>query len=160
MATIFSGFSTVGSTQQQHYNEVDVLSKFMQQTKYPSILCIDMNEVRELAKKEKPKLIICGASAYSRDWDYERLRAIADSVNALLLADISHPSGLIARGLLNDPMPHCHVVTTTTHKTLRGPRGGLIMMGKDFENPWGLKTPKGEIKMMSAILDGAVFPGT
>jgi len=121
---------------------------------------IDYDKVEETAKKEKPKLIICGASAYSRDWDYERLRAIADSVNALLLADISHPSGLIARGFLNDPMPHCHIVTTTTHKTLRGPRGGLIMMGKDFENPWGLKTPKGEPRMMTALMDSAVFPGT
>lgn len=112
------------------------------------------------AIKEKPKLIICGASSYSRDWDYARMRAVADKVGALLMADISHPAGLIARGLLNDPMPHCHVVTSTTHKTLRGPRGGVIMMGKDMENPWGLKTPKGEIKMLSAILDAAVFPGT
>ncbi|GAB4140603.1 MAG: serine hydroxymethyltransferase [Bacteroidia bacterium] len=121
---------------------------------------INYDNVEKIAKKEKPKLIICGASAYSRDWDYERLRAIADKVGALLLADISHPAGLIARGILNDPLPHCHIVTTTTHKTLRGPRGGMIMMGKDFPNPWGHKTPKGEIKMMSAILDGAVFPGT
>ncbi|MBL7918147.1 MAG: serine hydroxymethyltransferase [Bacteroidia bacterium] len=121
---------------------------------------IDYNKVEAKAKQENPKLIICGASAYSRDWDYARLRKIADSVGALLLADISHPSGLIAKGILNDPMPHCHIVTTTTHKTLRGPRGGMIMMGKDFANPWGEKTPKGEIKMMSAILDGAVFPGT
>jgi len=121
---------------------------------------INYDKVEEVAKRENPKLIICGASAYSRDWDYERLRKIADSVGALLLADISHPSGLIAKGILNDPMPHCHIVTTTTHKTLRGPRGGMIMMGKDFPNPWGEKTPKGEIKMMSAILDGAVFPGT
>lgn len=121
---------------------------------------INYNNFEKIAIKEKPKLIICGASAYSRDWDYKRMRKVADKVGALLLADISHPSGLIARGLLNDPLPHCHIVTTTTHKTLRGPRGGLIMMGKDFENPWGLKTPKGEIKMMSAILDGAVFPGT
>lgn len=121
---------------------------------------IDYEMVESTAKKEKPKLIICGASAYSRDWDYARLRKIADSVGAFLMADISHPAGLIARGILNDPLPHCHVVTTTTHKTLRGPRGGLIMMGKDFENPWGLKTPKGEIKMMSALLDAAVFPGT
>jgi glycine hydroxymethyltransferase len=104
-------------------------------------------------------MIICGASAYSRDWDYARLRSIADSVGALLLADISHPSGLIAKGLLNDPVPHCHIITSTTHKTLRGPRGGLIMMGKDFENPWGLTTPKGEIRMMSSLLDLAVFPG-
>jgi len=121
---------------------------------------IDWNKVEEKAKEEQPKLIICGASAYSRDWDYARLRAIADSVGALLLADISHPAGLIVGKLLNDPIHHCHIVTSTTHKTLRGPRGGIIMMGKDFENPWGHKTPKGEIKMMSAILDGAVFPGT
>jgi glycine hydroxymethyltransferase len=105
-------------------------------------------------------MIICGASAYSRDWDYARLRKIADEVGALLLADISHPAGLIAGKLLSDPMPHCHIVTSTTHKTLRGPRGGIIMMGKDFENPWGQTTPKGEVKMMSAILDAAVFPGT
>ena len=107
-----------------------------------------------------PKMIICGASAYSRDWDYERLREIADEVGALLLADISHPSGLIARGLLNDPLEHCHIVTTTTHKTLRGPRGGLIMMREDFDNPWGLTTPKGEVRKMSALLDMGVFPGT
>ena len=121
---------------------------------------IDYNKVEETALKEKPKLIICGASAYSRDWNYAALREIADKVGALLLADISHPAGLIARGLLNDPMPHCHIVSTTTHKTLRGPRGGMIMIGKDFENPWGLKTPKGETRMMSAIMDSAVFPGT
>ncbi|MCE2772706.1 MAG: serine hydroxymethyltransferase [Bacteroidetes bacterium] len=121
---------------------------------------INYDNVEKIALKEKPKMIICGASAYSRDWDYVRLRKIADKVKALLLADISHPSGLIARGILNDPLPHCHIVTTTTHKTLRGPRGGMIMMGQDFPNPWGLKTPKGEIKMMSAILDAAVFPGT
>lgn len=114
----------------------------------------------ETARKEKPQMIICGASAYSRDIDYAKFREVADEVGALLLADISHPAGLIARGILNDPMPHCHIVTTTTHKTLRGPRGGVIMMGKDFENPWGAKTPKGEIKMMSQILNGAVFPGT
>ena len=112
------------------------------------------------ARKEKPKLIIAGASSYSRDWDFIRMRKIADEVGALLLADIAHPAGLIARGLLNDPLPYCHIVTTTTHKTLRGPRGGMIMLGKDFENPMGHKTPKGEIKMMSAVLDGAVFPGT
>jgi glycine hydroxymethyltransferase len=121
---------------------------------------INYDKVEATAKKEKPKLIICGASAYSRDWDYVRLRKIADKVGALLMADISHPAGLIARGILNDPLPHCHIVTTTTHKTLRGPRGGLILMGKDFENPWGLKTPKGEIKTMSSLLDAAVFPGT
>jgi glycine hydroxymethyltransferase len=121
---------------------------------------VDYDAMEKVARKEKPKLIIAGASAYSRDWNYKRMRALADEVGALLLADISHPAGLIARGLLNDPLPHCHIVTTTTHKTLRGPRGGMILMGKDFENPWGIKTPKGEIKMMSAILDGAVFPGT
>jgi glycine hydroxymethyltransferase len=121
---------------------------------------VNYDTLEATAQKEKPKLIICGASAYSRDWDYVRLRKVADSVGALLMADISHPSGLIAKGILNDPMPHCHIVTTTTHKTLRGPRGGMIMMGKDFENPMGEKTPKGEIKMMSACLDMAVFPGT
>ena len=121
---------------------------------------IDWDKVEATAKKEKPKMIICGASAYSRDWDYIRLRAIADQVGALLLADISHPSGLIAKGILNDPLEHCHIVTSTTHKTLRGPRGGIIMMGKDFENPFGFKTPKGELRMMSALLDSGVFPGT
>ena len=121
---------------------------------------INWDKVEATAKKEKPKMIICGASAYSRDWDYARLRAIADQVGALLLADISHPSGLIAKGLLNDPLEHCHIVTSTTHKTLRGPRGGVIMMGKDFENPFGHKTPKGELRMMSALLDSGVFPGT
>ncbi len=121
---------------------------------------IDFDKVLETAQREKPKMIICGASAYSRDWDYVKLRAAADSVGALLLADISHPSGLIARGLLNDPMEHCHIVTTTTHKTLRGPRGGLIMIGKNFDNPFGLKTPKGELRKMSSVLDSGVFPGT
>ena len=121
---------------------------------------IDWDKVEATAVKEKPRLIICGASAYSRDWDYARLRAIADQVGALLLADISHPSALIAKGLLNNPMQHCHIVSTTTHKTLRGPRGGLIMMGNDFENPFGFKTLKGDLKLMSACLDGAVFPGT
>jgi glycine hydroxymethyltransferase len=120
---------------------------------------IKYDKVEKLAKKELPKLIICGASAYSRDWDYVRLRKIADKVGALLLGDISHPSGLIAKGILNDPIPHCHIVTTTTHKTLRGPRGGLIMMGKDFPNPFGITTPKGEIRSMSSLLDAAVFPG-
>jgi len=120
---------------------------------------IDYNKMEEKALSIKPKLIIAGASAYSRDWDYKRMRAIADQIGALLMADIAHPAGLIARGLLNDPLPHCHIVTTTTHKTLRGPRGGMIMMGKDFPNPWGLTTPKGEIKMMSQLLDSAVFPG-
>ncbi|WCM42012.1 serine hydroxymethyltransferase [Flavobacterium sp. CBA20B-1] len=120
---------------------------------------INYDKIEEIAKREKPQLIIAGASAYSRDMDFKRFREIADAVGALLLADISHPAGLIAKGLLSDPLPHCHIVTTTTHKTLRGPRGGMIMMGKDFENPFGLKTPKGETRMMSALLDAAVFPG-
>jgi glycine hydroxymethyltransferase len=121
---------------------------------------VNYDKVEQTAMTEKPKLLICGASSYSRDWDYARLRQIADKVGALLMADIAHPAGLIAKGLMNDPIPHCHIITTTTHKTLRGPRGGMILIGKDFENPWGLKTPKGEIKMMSALLDAAVFPGT
>lgn len=120
---------------------------------------INYDRMEETALREKPKLIIAGASAYSRDWDYARMRNIADKVGAILMADIAHPAGLIAGKLLNDPLKYCHIVTSTTHKTLRGPRGGIIMMGKDFENPWGLKTPKGEIKMMSVLLDSAVFPG-
>lgn len=120
---------------------------------------IDYEEMEELALKEKPKMIIAGASAYSRDWDYERMRALADEIGAILMADIAHPAGLIAKGILNDPIAHCHVVTTTTHKTLRGPRGGLILMGEDFENPWGLTTLKGATKMMSTVLNSAVFPG-
>jgi glycine hydroxymethyltransferase len=121
---------------------------------------INWEQVASQALKEKPKLIICGASAYSRDWDYQRFREIADEIGALLLADVSHPSGLIARGLLNDPLEHCHIVTSTTHKTLRGPRGGIIMMRNDFENPFGLKTSKGKTRMMSSLLDSGVFPGT
>lgn len=121
---------------------------------------IDFDKVIEIAQREKPKMIICGASAYSRDWDYKKLREAADTVGAILLADISHPAGLIARGLLNDPLELCHVVTTTTHKTLRGPRGGLIMVGKNIDNPWGLKTPKGELRKISSVLDSGVFPGT
>ncbi len=120
---------------------------------------VDYDEMETIALQEKPKLIIAGASAYSRDWDYARMRKIADSVGAILMADIAHPAGLIACGLLNNPFPHCHIVTTTTHKTLRGPRGGMIMMQQDFPNPWGVKTPKGETKMVSAMLDSAVFPG-
>ncbi|HOY41381.1 MAG TPA: serine hydroxymethyltransferase [Chitinophagales bacterium] len=120
---------------------------------------VDMDKVEQIALATKPKLIVCGASAYARDWDYKRFREIADKVGALLLADIAHPAGLIAKKKLNDPMPHCHIVTSTTHKTLRGPRGGIIMMGKDFENPFGEKTPKGELKMMSAVLNSGVFPG-
>ncbi|NBU81009.1 MAG: serine hydroxymethyltransferase [Flavobacteriaceae bacterium] len=120
---------------------------------------LNYDKIQDIATKEQPKMIIAGASAYSRDMDFKRFRQIADSVGALLLADISHPAGLIAKGLMNDPIPHCHIVTTTTHKTLRGPRGGIIMMGKDFENPWGLTTPKGDVRMMSHVLDMAVFPG-
>jgi glycine hydroxymethyltransferase len=121
---------------------------------------INYDRVAEQAREAKPKLIICGASAYSRDWDYPRLRAIADEVGALLLADISHPSGLIATGLLNNPLPHCHIVSSTTHKTLRGPRGGIIMMGSDMPNPMGITGPKGDVRPLSALLDLGVFPGT
>lgn len=120
---------------------------------------VEYDKMEEVALAEKPKLIVCGASAYSRDWDYKRIREIADKVGAFVLADIAHPAGLIAKGLLNSPFEHCHFVTTTTHKTLRGPRGGMILLGQDFENPFGLKTPKGEIRMMSSLLDTAVFPG-
>ena len=120
---------------------------------------IDMDKVAETARREKPQMIICGASAYAREWDYARFRAIADDVGAVLLADISHPAGLIAAGLLDNPLPHCHVVTSTTHKTLRGPRGGVIMVGKDFPNPWGLTTMKGEVRSFTSLLDSGVFPG-
>ena len=120
---------------------------------------LDYDKIQEIATNEQPKLIIAGASAYSRDIDYKRFRAIADSVGALLLGDISHPSGLIAKGILNDPLPHCHIVTTTTHKTLRGPRGGLIMMGTDFKNPFGITLKSGKVRMMSSLLDSAIFPG-
>ena len=120
---------------------------------------LDYDVIEEIAAREKPNMIIAGASAYSRDIDFKRFREIADSVGAFLLADISHPSGLIAKGILNDPLPHCHIVTTTTHKTLRGPRGGLMMMGQDFENPFGLKFKNGNSRMMSSLLDMAVFPG-
>ena len=120
---------------------------------------LDYDKIQEIATREKPQLIIAGASAYSRDIDFKRFRKIADSVGALLLADVSHPSGLIAKGILNDPIPHCHIVTTTTHKTLRGPRGGLILMGEDFENPFGLKLKNGNLKKMSSLLDSGVFPG-
>jgi len=120
---------------------------------------VDYDMMETLAVKEKPKMIVSGASAYSRDWDYTRMRAIADKVGAILMADIAHPAGLIATKLLNNPFPHCHIVTTTTHKTLRGPRGGLILVAEDFENPWEKKTPKGELKTMTQLLDSAVFPG-
>ena len=121
---------------------------------------IDYDQLRETALKERPKMIICGASAYSRDWDYAAIRSVADEIGALIFADISHPAGLIATKLLNDPLQHCHIVTSTTHKTLRGPRGGIIMMGKNFDNPWGLKWNNGNPKSMGALLDAAVFPGT
>jgi len=121
---------------------------------------IDYEDMEETALREKPRLIIAGASAYSRDWDYKRMRQIADKIDAILMADIAHPAGLIAKGLLNDPLPHCHVVTTTTHKTLRGPRGGMILVGEDFDNPWGKKTLKGKVKSFTQVLDSALFPGT
>jgi glycine hydroxymethyltransferase len=120
---------------------------------------IDYNHVAEVAEREKPKMIIAGASAYSRDMDFKRFREIADSVGAILLADISHPAGLIAKGILNDPIPYCHIVTTTTHKTLRGPRGGLILMGEDFDNPFGITLKNGNLRKMSSLLDSGVFPG-
>ena len=120
---------------------------------------VDYEQMAEVAERERPKLIVGGGSAYSRDWDYKRMREIADSVGALLMIDMAHPAGLIAAGLLNNPLEYAHIVTSTTHKTLRGPRGGIILMGKDFPNPWGKTTPKGEVKMMSQLLDSAVFPG-
>jgi len=127
---------------------------------HPDTGRVDYDMMENIALNENPKLIVAGASAYSRDWDYKRMRQIADKVGALLMADIAHPAGLIAKGILTSPFPHCHVVTTTTHKTLRGPRGGMIMMGKDFENPWGITTPKGNLKMMTQIMDSALFPET
>jgi glycine hydroxymethyltransferase len=125
----------------------------------PETCRVDYDEMERLALEHKPKLIIGGGSAYSREWDYKRMREIADKVGALLMIDMAHPAGLIAAGLLDNPLQYAHIVTTTTHKTLRGPRGGLILMGKDFANPWGLTTPKGEVKMMSQLLNSAVFPG-
>lgn len=121
---------------------------------------VDYEQLEAKARAEKPKMIICGASAYSRDWDYKRIRSVADEIGAVVFADIAHPAGLIATGLLNDPFDHCHIVTSTTHKTLRGPRGGIILLRHDFENPWGVKDPKGNLRMMSSLLDLAVFPGT
>jgi len=147
-------------THGSHVNYSGILYRPVSYEINPDTGLIDYDKMEELAIKEKPKLIVAGASAYSRDWDFERMRAIADKVGALLMADIAHPAGLIAAGFLNHPFPHCHIVTTTTHKTLRGPRGGLIIMGEDFENPMGHKTPKGTIKKMSQVLDSAVFPGT
>ncbi len=157
------GFNLAHGGHLSHGSPVNFSGKYFQAFFYgveEETGLIDWDKVEATALKEQPRLIICGASAYSRDWDYARLRSIADEIGAILLADISHPSALIAKGLLNDPMQHCHIVTTTTHKTLRGPRGGLIMMGNDFVNPFGLTTLKGELKMMSALLDGGVFPGT
>ena len=121
---------------------------------------VDYDQLEQVARAERPKLIIAGASAYSREWDYERIRKVADEIGAIFMVDMAHPAGLIAAGLLNNPLKYAHIVTSTTHKTLRGPRGGVILMGKDFPNPWGKTTPKGEVKMMSALLDSAVFPGT
>jgi glycine hydroxymethyltransferase len=121
---------------------------------------VDYEQLEAKARNEKPKMIICGASAYSRDWDYKRIRVVADEIGAFVFADIAHPAGLIATGLLNDPFDHCHIVSSTTHKTLRGPRGGIIMLRHDFENPWGIKDPKGNLRMMSSLLDLAVFPGS
>ncbi len=146
-----------------HGSHVNFSGKLYQPTFYgvdPQTGTIDWDELERTALRERPKLIICGASAYSRDWNYARMREAADKVGALLMADIAHPAGLIARGLLDDPLEHCHIITTTTHKTLRGPRGGMIMIGDDFDNPMGLKSPKGIIRRMSSILDSGVFPGT
>ncbi len=146
-----------------HGSQVNFSGKLYNPSFYgvdPQLGTIDWDELERVALRERPKLIICGASAYSRDWNYGRMRETADKVGALLMADIAHPAGLIARGLLNDPLEHCHIVTTTTHKTLRGPRGGMIMIGEEFDNPFGLKTPKGIIRKMSSILDSGVFPGT
>ena len=157
------GFNLSHGGHLTHGSPVNISGKYFQPIFYgvkPDSGLIDWDKVEETAVRERPKLLICGASAYSRDWDYVRLRAIADQVGALLMADISHPAGLIAKGLLNDPMEHCHIVTTTTHKTLRGPRGGLIMMRNDFENPFGITTQKGTVRTMSSLLDSGVFPGT
>ena len=157
------GFNLAHGGHLSHGSPVNISGKYFQPFFYgveKETGLIDWNKVEETALRERPKMMICGASAYSRDWDYVRLRAIADQIGAVLLADISHPSGLIAKGLLNDPFDHCHIVTTTTHKTLRGPRGGVIMLRNDFENPFGIKTQKGELRMMSSLLDSGVFPGT
>lgn len=146
-----------------HGSPVNISGKYFRPTFYGverETGIINYDVVEETAKRERPKMLICGASAYSRDWDYARLRAIADEIGAILLADVSHPAGLIAKGLLNDPLAYAHIVTTTTHKTLRGTRGGMIMMRNDFENPFGIKTLKGETRLMSSLLDSGVFPGT
>ncbi len=157
------GFNLAHGGHLSHGSPVNISGKYFQPFFYgveQETGLIDWNKVEETAHKERPKMIICGASAYSRDWDYARLRQIADSIGAILLADISHPAGMVAKGLLNDPFDHCHIVTTTTHKTLRGTRGGVIMMRNDFPNPFGITTQKGEIRMMSSLLDSGVFPGT
>ena len=157
------GFNLAHGGHLTHGSPVNISGKYFRPVFYgveQETGLIDWDKVEETALREKPKMLICGASAYSRDWDYARLRAIADQIGAVLLADISHPSGLIAKGLLNDPLEHCHIVTTTTHKTLRGPRGGLIMMRHDFENPFGITTPKGKLRTLSSLLDSGVFPGT
>ena len=157
------GFNLAHGGHLTHGSPVNISGKYFKPAFYgveAETGLIDWDKVEETAVKEKPKLLICGASAYSRDWDYERLRAIADQVGALLMADIAHPAGLIAKGLLKDPFDHCHIVTTTTHKTLRGPRGGVIMMRNDFENPFGITTQKGQLRTMSSLLDSGVFPGT
>jgi len=157
------GFDLAHGGHLSHGSPVNISGKYFQPFFYgveKETGLINWDKVEETATKEKPKLIICGASAYSRDWDYARLRAIADKIGALLLADISHPAGLIAKGLLADPFDHCHIVTTTTHKTLRGTRGGVIMMRNDFENPFGISTAKGKIRSMASLLDSGVFPGT
>ncbi|MVM39596.1 serine hydroxymethyltransferase [Spirosoma sp. HMF3257] len=157
------GFNLSHGGHLTHGSPVNISGKYFRPTFYgveQETGVINYDIVEETAKRERPKVLICGASAYSRDWDYARLRAIADEVGALLLADVSHPAGLIAKGLLNDPLAHAHIVTTTTHKTLRGTRGGIIMMRNDFENPYGIKTPKGETRLMSSLLDSGVFPGT
>ncbi len=157
------GFNLAHGGHLSHGSPVNISGKYFNPAFYgveAESGLIDWDKVEEKALIEKPKMLICGASAYSRDWDYARLRNIADQVGAILLADISHPAGLIAKGLLNDPFDHCHIVTTTTHKTLRGPRGGVIMLRNDFENPYGIKTQKGKTRMMSSLLDSGVFPGT
>lgn len=156
------GFDLTHGGHLTHGSSVNFSGKLYKPVFYgvdPITQLLDYDAIQAIALKERPKMIIAGASAYSREIDYKRFRAIADSVQAILLADMAHPAGLIAKGLLSDPIPHCHIVTTTTHKTLRGPRGGVILLGKDFENPLQLKTAKGEIRMMSSVLDSAVFPG-
>ncbi len=157
------GFDLSHGGHLSHGSPVNISGKYFQPSFYgveKETGLINWDRVEETALREKPKMMICGASAYSRDWDYERLRNIADRIGAILLADISHPAGLIAKGLLKDPFDHCHIVTTTTHKTLRGTRGGVIMMRNDFENPYGIATGKGKIRNMSSLLDSGVFPGT